>query len=556
VPLLDDVVLNIRPTLLALFGAVACLLVIACANVANMMLARSVTQTGEIAVRAALGASSFRLVRHVLSQSLILAVSGGAGGVLVAFWLMNVLIAYAPVNIPRLNETSLNVSVLTFALAISVLTSLLFGTVPALRVSKTDVTQSLKHIGRTATGSSADARFRGILVSAEVAFAMLLVIEAGLLINTFRNVQSVDLGMKTDHVMTMEIAPPLSKYPEPAARIAYFQRLLEKAAAVPGVHSAAVVSHFPLGGSSGGGFLIEGRTSSDPREWDAEFRSTSHAYFQTVGISLWQGRFFTPLDTAGAMPVAIINKAMAQRFFPGESALGKRIRRRTQVENPWLTVVGIVGDVKHSGPTREPYFEVYVPFTQPSWALSEASFPFPFPRELVVRTETDPMTIAPLLQQQVWAVDKDQPVTSIRTLEGVVDRSVSRQRFSMLLFGGFGLVGLILSSVGIYAVLAFSVTQRRHEIGVRSAMGASPQQVLALVMGQGMGFVVAGVVIGIAAALALTRLTSTLLFKVTPTDPATFVSVSTLLLAVALLACYIPARRAARVDPVVALRYE
>jgi predicted permease len=555
VPLSDDIVANIQPTLLALVGAVGCLMLIACANVANLLLARVSRQSAELAIRAALGAGRVRLARQLLAQSLILATCGGAVGVLMAVWLMDVLVALAPTDIPRLGEAGMNGSVMAFAIGVSVLTSLLFGMLPALQAAKRNVNASLQQVGRTVTDAFASTRLRNALVIAEVAITIALVIEAGLLVNTFRRVQAVDLGINADNVIAMEIAPPLTKYPQPSARIAFFQHVLERVEALPGVRSAAVVSHMPFGGSSGGGFLIEDRLASDPREWDAEFRAVSRDYFRTMGIPILAGRSLTAQDTANGPLVAVINKAMAQRFWPNDSPLGKRIRRRSgPVELPWLTIVGIAGDVRHLGPTRDVFFEVYIPYTQPSWASSGA--PFPFPRELVVRTQTDPGQMASLLQQQVWSIDKDQPVTAVRTLDSLAQASVSRQRFTMLLFGAFGFIALVLAMIGIHSVLSYTVTQRTHEIGIRAAMGAKPGHLIARVMGQGLTPVAAGVVIGIGAAVMLTRFTSTLLFGVTPTDPTTFLSVSALFVLMASFTCYYSASKAARVDPLVALRYE
>jgi putative ABC transport system permease protein len=361
--------------------------------------------------------------------------------------------------------------------------------------------------------------------------------------------------MESENVMAMEIAPPLTKYTHPPARIAFFQEALEKTERLPGIRSAALVSHVPFGGSSGGGFVIEGRTPSDPREWDAEFRSASEGYFRTMGIPVLAGRSLTVRDTAGSELVAVINSAMARRFWPGDNPIGKRIRRRSgPIALPWLTIVGIVGDVRHLGPTRDAFFEVYIPFTQPSWAATGA--PFPYPRELVVRTDTDPVSAVSSIQQQVWSIDKDQPVSAVRTLDNLASASVSRQRFAMLLFATFGFVALVLASVGIHGVLSYSVTQRRHEIGIRAAMGANPRQMMVMVVGEGMGLVALGTVVGVLAALAVTRFTSTLLFGVTPTDPATFLSVTLFFAAVACFACCFSASKAARVDPLVALRYE
>jgi putative ABC transport system permease protein len=426
---------------------------------------------------------------------------------------------------------------------------------PALQAAKPNVSASLQQVGRTATDAFASTKLRNALVIAEVSITIALVIEAGLLIETFRRVHAVDLGMNADNVIAMEIAPPLTKYPQPSARIAFFQQVLERVEVLPGVRSAAVVSHMPFGGSSGGGFLIEGRTPSDPREWDAEFRTASSEYFRTMGIPILAGRSLSARDTGTGPLVAVINKAMAQRFWPNESPLGRRIRRRSgPVELPWLTIVGIAGDVRHLGPTRDVFFEVYVPYMQPSWASTGA--PFPFPRELVVRTQTDPRQMASLLQQQVWSIDKDQPVTAVRTLDALAQASTSRQRFTMLLFGAFGFIALVLAMIGIHGVLSYTVTRRSHEIGIRAAMGARPGHLVAMVMRQGLTPVAAGVVFGVGAAVALTRFTSTLLFGVTPTDPTIFFCVSALFVLLAALTCYYSASKAARVDPLVALRYE
>jgi putative ABC transport system permease protein len=292
-----------------------------------------------------------------------------------------------------------------------------------------------------------------------------------------------------------------------------------------------------------------------PREWDAEFRSISPGYFRTMGIPLLNGRWFTRQDAGNAIPVAVVNKTMARRFWPGENPIGKRIRRRAPADPPWLTIVGVVGDVKHDGYTREAYAEVYVPYQQPSWGASGGA-PFPFPRELVVRTSLDPVSLVPILQRQVWAIDKDQPISAVRTLEGLLRDSMSRQRFSMILLAVFGALGLVLALIGIYGVLSYTVTQRIHEIGIRMALGAERGQVLAMVIAQGMRLALLGVGIGAAAALALGRAMSTLLFGITPTDPATFASVSALLSAVALAACSLPAWKATKVDPIQALRCE
>jgi putative ABC transport system permease protein len=375
------------------------------------------------------------------------------------------------------------------------------------------------------------------------------------LIRTFQAVQSVEPGFRAENVLAVDIAPPASAYPLPAARVNYFRQVLERVEALPGVRSAAVVSHFPLEGSGGGGFEIEGRApdASGPK-LDAEFRSMSPAYLETMGIALLAGRAFTPQDVAGTETVAIINNMMARRYWPNENPIGKRLRRRGPTERPWLTIVGVIGDVKHQGVTQEPYAEVYVPYVQPSWGGTEG--PFPFARQLVVRGAADPQALVPAIREQVWAVDRNQPVSSVRLLARMLSDSMSPQRFNMLVLSVFAAIGVTLAAVGIYGVLAYTVTRRVHEIGIRVALGAQRGQILRLIVGQGMTLALVGAAIGLAIAVGLTRLLASLLFGVTPTDMATFLAVPALLLAVALAACYIPAWRATRVNPMQALRCE
>lgn len=554
-PLQNDLVDGVQQALWIVLGAVGCVLLIACANVANLLLARVTQQTREMAIRAALGAGRLRLIRQMLTQSLLLALFGSVLGIALAFWGTDVLVSLAPQDIPRVRESGIHLSVLAFAGLICALTGVAFGLAPALQISRPDLNESLRESSRTATGGAAGGKLRGMLVVAEMALALVLVIGAALLIKTFRAVQSVEPGFRPENVLAMNIAPPQSAYSEPAARVAYFDQVLERVEALPGVRSAAVVSHFPLEGSGGGGFQIEGREqpASAPR-LDAEFRSMSPAYFQTMGIPLIEGRSFTPQDAAESVTVAVINNTMARRFWPNENPLGKRLRRRAPLERPWLTVVGIVGDVKHQGLTLDPYAEVYVPYLQPSWGGPES--PFPFPRDLVVRSDADPGNLIPALRQQVWAVDKNQPVSSVRILAVMLADSVSRQRFNMLVLSVFAAIGLVLAAVGIYGVLAYAVTRRVHEIGIRVALGAQRSQIVSMIVGQGMTLAIAGAAIGIAAALVLTRVLSSLLFGVTATDTATFLAVPALLLGVAFAACFIPAWRATRVNPVEALRCE
>jgi len=554
-PLQSDLTGGVRQALWIVFGAVACVLLIACANVANLLLARVTQQSREMAIRAALGAGRLRLIRQMLTQSALLALLGSALGIALAFWGTGILVSLAPQDIPRVQESGMHLPVLAFAGLISALTGVLFGLAPALQISRPDLNESLRESSRSTTGGAAGTRLRGVLVVGEMAVALVLVIGAALLIRTFQAVQSVEPGFRAENVLALDIGPPQSAYPETAARVAYFRQVLERVETLPGVRSAAVVSHFLLEGSGGGGFEIEGRdpAAAGPK-LDAEFRSMSPAYIETLGILLLEGRSFAPQDAAGSETVAIINSTMARRFWPNENALGKRLRRRGPTERPWLTVVGIVGDVKHQGLTREPYAEVYVPYLQPSWGGQEG--PFPFPRQLVVRGAADPRSLVPALREQVWAVDKNQPVSSVRMLARMLSDSVSPQRFNMLVLSVFAGVGLLLAAIGIYGVLSYAVTRRVHEIGIRVALGAQRGQIVGLIVGQGMTLAIAGAGIGMAAAFALTRVLSSLLFGVTPTDTATFVAVPALLLGVAFAACYIPAWRATRVDPMEALRCE
>jgi predicted permease len=557
VPLQDDLVQEVRRALLVLAGAIGLVLLISCVNVANLLLARAATQTKEMAIRAALGAGRSRLIRQLLTQSLLLALLGGTLGVVLAFWGTEALLVIAPTNIPRLQESTVDLTVLGFTLLASVLAGLIFGLVPAWQISRTDLQGSLKESGRTKAGSLSAGWLRRGLVITEVALALVLAIGAGLLIQTFRVIQSIEPGYRAENVLAMNIAPPPSKYRDRFERAAYFQQVIERVEALPGVLSAGVVTDFPLGGSGGGTFLIEGRTPpADFRQWDAEFRAVSPGYFRTMGIPLLRGRSLTPQDAEKALPVAVINRTMARRFWPGESPLGARLRRARPADAPWVTIVGIIGDVRHRGPTYEPFPEVYLSYLQPFAQPFSPALRFPFPRELVVRADSDPWALVPALQRSVWAVDKDQPISQVRTLEQLHSRSIAPQRFHMLLLSLFGAIGTILASVGIYGVLSYTITARLHEIGIRMALGAQRKQILSLVVGEGMVLATLGIGIGLAGAFGVTRVLSSLLFGVTPTDPATFVGVPALLLGVALAACCIPAWKATRVDPLIALRCE
>ncbi|PYV36363.1 MAG: permease [Acidobacteria bacterium] len=550
IPLKQDLVSNYRPALLVLLGAVGFVLLIACANVANLLLAQGAAQHREMAIRAALGAGRVRLLGQLLTQNLLLALSAGVLGTLLALWGTDLLLALAPTDVPRLYEAGVSSRLLAFALLISLSTILIFGLGPALQISKPDLNESLKETGRALAGSLSRNRFRSLLVIAEVALSLVLLVGAGLLVRSFRAIQAIDPGYRAENLLAMNIEPPPSKYGEPQQRASFFKQVLERVQVLPGVGSAAVVTNLPLRGSRGGSFGIQGRPQT--RDLDAEFRAISPDYFKTMKIPLL-GRQFTSGDERTSLPVAIINKTLQQRFFSSENPLGKRIKFGTADSGmmPWLTIVGVVGDVRHEGLTTEPHAEAFVPYLQPTTV--DVAF---LPRELVVRTAIDPASLIPTLRREVWAVDKDQPISKVRTFKQLLSDSLSAQRFNMLLLSVFGLVGLFLAAAGVYGVLSYSVAQRIHEIGIRMALGAERRAVLKLIVGEGMVLALIGVGIGLIGALVLTRLMSGLLFGITATDRMTYVGVSLLLAGVALLACYIPARRATKVDPLVALRYE
>lgn len=552
-PLHSEFVGNVRISLLALFGAVGLVLLIACANVSNLLLVRSVVQRKEIAIRLALGASRLRIVVQLMIQSLALSVVGGFLGVVFASWAVKVLMTLVPRDIPRIDEANMDWRVLSFALGVSLLSGLLFGLAPALRLSDPNLTESLKETSRTSKRFSRSRR--EILVIGEVALSLTLLTVAGLLVKSFWLVHSVDPGYKTENLLALNIEPTQPKYETPVQRVAFFSEIVERAEALPGVISAAVTTDLPLRGSRGIGLTIENKTSRQPTgdfRVNAEFRVVSPGYFKTMGISLLRGRLFTFQDANTALPVAIINQTMARRYWPGKDAIGEKVMQGDPGSDlPWLTIVGIVGDTRHEGLTQEPLAEVYSPYLQPSSTLS-----FFLPRELVVRTTASPTTLVPSLRTEVWAVNKDQPISNVQTLKQVLSDSLSQRRSSMVMFLAFSFAGLILTALGIYGVLSCTVTQRTHEIGIRMALGASPNDVFRLVVLEGMAKVIIGLIFGLALSLSLSKALSSLLYGVTPTDPITLVCVVVLLITVASLACYIPAGRATKVDPMVVLRYE
>jgi putative ABC transport system permease protein len=550
VPLQEWIVgTQLRQALLVLLGAVGFVLLIGCANVANLLLARAAVRQREMAIRMSLGAGRLRLVRQLFTESLLLACLGGIAGLLLAKWGARLLITFAPSNIPRLNEMGMDSLVLGFVLGVSAFTAVVFGIVPSLQATKTNLSESLKEGGRSATGGLRSGRTRSLLVVAEVALSLVLLIGAGLMIRSFIRLQQVDPGFKVDHLLTLDLNAPRSRYRDNPQVLSFYQGLTDRLKALPGVQAACVSSALPLGGGGfylGRVFLIEGHPEPPAGpDFSAQWDVISPDYFSTLGVGLLKGRFFSERDTAESTPVIIINETMARRMFPNENPLGKRIRSWRD-ENLLREIVGVVRDVRYFGRDDQLRGLVYIPHTQNTWRSMT----------LTVRTAGDPTGMVEAVRNGVWAADKDLAIANIRTMQRIMDDSVARQRFSMLLLSLFAIVALMLAAVGIYGVMSYAVAQRTHEIGVRMALGAERRDILRLVVGRGLALVVAGVGLGLTGAFALTRLMSNLLFAVSARDPMTFAALPLLLAVVALIACYLPARRATKVDPMIALRYE
>jgi putative ABC transport system permease protein len=546
----ENVVGEIRPALLVLLAAVAFVLLIACANVANLLLARAALRQKEIAIRSAMGAGRGRVIRQLLTESVLLAIVGGGLGLALAYWGMGALLSLNKDGIPRSNEIGLDARVLFFTLGVSLLTGVLFGLFPAWQTSKTDLHAVLKEGGRS---GSARRSVRGLFVVAEVAAALVLLVGAGLLLKSFQKLQEVDPGFRPDHLLTMQVSLPATKYKDPQQIDAFYAQALEKVKALPGVESACVSTSLPMsvagGSGSSGSFSIDGRTVApgEMSPWGSRWFAGSN-YFQTMGIPLLKGRYFDDRDLRDAPQVAIIDETMERKFWADEDPVGKRISfQRDPQGNPiWREVVGVVGHVKHKGLEGESPVQYYLPHRQ-------FSVPGVF---LIARTAAEPASLAGAVRGSIQQVDNELPVFRVTSMERIVADSMTQRRFAMTLLGIFAVVALILASVGLYGVMSYSVTHRTNEIGIRMALGARVTDVLAMVVGQGMKLSLAGVGIGLAGAFALTRVMRTLLFGVSATDPLIYALVAVLLAGVSLAACYVPARRAAKVDPMEALRYE
>jgi predicted permease len=549
-PLQEHLVGDIKPALLVLLGAVGLVLLIACANVANLLLARAAVRQKEIAVRVALGAKRSRLIRQFLTESVLLSTSGGLVGLAIAYGGLFLLKAFIPENISQARDISIDLKVLAFTFLVSVATGLIFGLAPAIQAARFNQIDTLKEGGRDAATGGSGQRLRGLLVTAEVAISLVLLIGAGLLINSFLRLRNVDPGFRTDNLLTMKIVLPEPKYEEMERRSAFYTELINRVQALAGVRSAAVTSNLPLyrqGNSIGIG--IEGQPAPPPgQERIIVTRIVSPRYFDTMSIPILRGRGLTDQDTETTPNVVVISETMARRYWPGEDAVGKRIAAgRIRTPEDWIQVVGVVKDVRQFELNAEPKPQMYLSYRQAGFFDS---------RDLVVKTDVDPASMAATVRKAVWEIDKDQPVSNIQTMDQILAESIARQRFSMLVLAIFAAVALVLAGVGIYGVMSYSVAQRTHEIGIRMALGAQTGAVLKLAVGYGMKLVIVGIAIGLIAAFALTRVMSTLLFGVTATDPMTFTLISLLLIAVAVLASYVPARRATRVNPIIALRYE
>jgi putative ABC transport system permease protein len=550
VPMHEEIVGDVRRPLLILFGAVGFVLLIACVNVANLLLTRAASRQKELAIRAALGAGRGRLIRQVLTESLVLAIAGGAAGLLLAVWGIDALQSFAPSNLPRLSGVRMDATVVLYTSLAALVTGMIFGSAPAVQ-GTTVMGESLKAGGRAASEGSRGRRLRSTLAIVEIAVALVLLIGAGLLVRSFVAIHRVALGFDQDNILVVRVDLPAARYPEDAQITAFYSDLAARMRALPGVESVGLGSSVLLSELSQSADLsVQGRPPVDRRVRSAPvtYDSVTPTFFEALGIPLRRGRLFTDADSATAQRVVLVNESMARRFFPDGDFLGKRITfgDPTNQQTGWATIVGVVGDTRRSGVDRAPREEVYYPFAQAPYRRMYT----------LIRTSGDPLALARAAQAAVWSIDRNQPIHSTRTLETILSETQAGRRFTLLLLGLFAIIALALATIGIYGVIAYSTAQRTREVGIRMALGAGRADVLTMVLKEGAMIGAAGLTLGIAAALALTRFMSALLFGVSARDPITFVALPVGLLLVAVVASLIPAARAVRVSPVVALRAE
>ena len=550
IPAQDFVTGGMRSALLILLGSVGFVLLIACANVANLQLARADVRRREVAVRAALGADRGHIVRQLLTESVMLAIAGAAAGLLVAWAGLQIVITLRPANLPRIDETSLDGSVLGFTALLAIVTGILFGLLPALQLSRPDVTGVLKDGGRSGTAGRSRQLARRVLVVLQLASSVMLALAAGLLIRSLIELNRIDLGFNPHNVLTAQLQVPATDYPRPSDVVRFHRQATERVAQIPGVRAAGSVRVLPLARTIGDWSIkIEGRPYVPEENPNGDYQGVTPGYFEAMGVKLLRGRFLTAADHEEAMPVAVINDTMAARYWPGEDAIGRQFMMGTD-DKPWLTIVGIVGTVRHNALVEEPRAEMYVAHAQLPGHIRSA----PRGMTLVVKTEGNPLAIAGQLRDAVRAIDRNLPVSDIRTMDDVAASALAQPRFVTFLLALFAGTALTLATIGIYGTISLLVSERTQEMGIRLALGADGPTILKLVLGQGLLLTAIGVTVGLAGAVVLTRTLSGLVYGVGTLDPMTFIAVPVMLCVIALLACFIPARRAAKVDPITTLR--
>jgi putative ABC transport system permease protein len=551
IPLLDFFIGTTKQALYILLCSVGMVLLIACANIANLLFARSVSREREIAIRSALGANRIRIISQILTESFVLALVGGILGLLLALWGVDTIVTFIPPNaIPAGTNISVNSTVLLFTLALSMVTALLFGLWPAIQSSKINMNESLKEGGQKSSAGHRSRRMQSALVVSEIALSLLLLIMAGLMIRSFSRLIDIDPGFNPENVLSMRLNLSPTKYKGGQQNAAFFEQLIERVEKLPGITSVAVASHMPFIYTENWTFTIEGNASQDPSiTQNLDTRTISPGYFQVMSIPLIKGDNFTPQERADSPHVVIINQTMAKRFWPNEDPVGKRIKlEKTELKDPWFTIKGVVEDSAQDRLDVPISPEVYFHLSQMASRYRRMN--------LAIKSDVNPMGLVASIEKEVRGIDKDQPVYQIQTMEELVSISIAARRLAMLLLLLFAGVALLLAAVGIYGVISYTVTQRTHEIGIRVALGAQRRDVLKLIVRQGMALIFLGLAFGLAGAFMATRLMSSLLFGISATDPFTFFSVTLILSAIALFSCYIPARRATKVDPIIALRYE